>query len=263
MLVVLERIAGEFSMVRRGGEDASSVPETPDIVVLGTRGRVLAVEKPSGMLAVPGKGPEKADCAVARVRARFPDATGPLVVHRLDMDTSGVMVFGLDAPTQRALSLQFERREVGKRYVALVEGAVEGEAGEIDAPIRLDVDARPFRVVDDAQGQRALTRWRVAAREGARTRVEFEPRTGRTHQLRVHAALARPRGLGCPIVGDVLYGAVGAEVRAALGRGEQPPRGEALQRMTGAPRLMLHAGWLRVREPESGEWVEFGSGAGF
>ena len=240
-----------------------TMTEQSDITLLGVEGRIAAIDKPSGMLSVPGRGPEKADCAAARVRARFPEATGPLVVHRLDMDTSGVMVFALDAPTQRALSMQFERRETEKRYVALVEGIVERDEGVIEAPLRLDVDRRPFRVVDYEQGQPARTRWRVLARETDRTRVEFEPLTGRTHQLRVHAAAARPAGLGHPIVGDVLYGAVGERVRTALERGEAPPHGEALQAMTGAARLMLHASRLRLREPASGRWVEFGCGAGF
>jgi len=237
--------------------------EPMDITVLDVVGSVVAIDKPSGMLSVPGRGPEKADCAAARVRARFPEATGPLVVHRLDMDTSGVMVFALDAATQRALSMQFERRETEKRYVALVEGIVERDEGVIEAPLRLDVDRRPFRVVDYEQGQPARTRWRVLSRETDRTRVEFEPLTGRTHQLRVHAAAARPAGLGHAIVGDVLYGEAGERVRAMLDSGEEPPHGEALQRLTGAPRLMLHASWLRVRDPGSGRWVEFASGAGF
>jgi len=228
-----------------------------EISVVEARERFVVIDKPSGMLSVPGKGVGKEDCAAARVREMFPGASGPLVVHRLDMDTSGLMVFGLDADAQRELSGQFERREVEKRYVALVEGMVEGDAGVIEAAIRLDPRARPFRIHDAVRGQAARTRWRVLGYEVDRTRVEFEPRTGRTHQLRVHAALARPEGLGHAIVGDALYGAAGQRVYAALVRGEEPvdePRGE---------RLMLHAGWLRFRDPGSGRWVEVRSGAGF
>lgn len=242
------------------------------------RERLVVIDKPSGMLSVPGKGAEKADCAAARVRERYPWATGPLVVHRLDMDTSGVMVFALDAEAQRELSGQFERREVEKRYVALVEGMVEGDAGEIDAPIRLDVRARPFQIHDPVLGQRARTAWRVLGYEVDRTRVEFRPLTGRTHQLRVHAALARPEGLGHAIVGDVLYGAAGRKVYEALVRGEEPPelppelppesppespQASSTDDAGGAQRLMLHACWLRVKEPGSGKWLEVESGAGF
>lgn len=233
-----------------------------EIRVLWEGDGLVVIDKPSGMLSVPGKGVGKEDCAAARVREAFSGATGPLVVHRLDMDTSGVMVFALDAETQRALSAQFERREVEKRYVALVEGMVAGDAGEIDAAIRLDVRARPFRIHDPVLGQPARTRWRVLGYEVDRTRVEFEPLTGRTHQLRVHAALARPAGLGHAIVGDVLYGAEGRAVYEALVRGEKP-REEGDERGAARERLMLHASWLRFREPRSGRWVEVESGAGF
>ncbi len=233
-----------------------------EISVLLAGERLVVIDKPSGMLSVPGKGVGKEDCAAARVREMFPGATGPLVVHRLDMDTSGVMVFALDAEAQRELSRQFERREVEKRYVALVEGMVAGDSGVIEAAIRLDVRARPFRIHDPVLGQAARTRWRVLGYEVDRTRVEFEPLTGRTHQLRVHAALARPEGLGHAIVGDALYGEAGRKVYAALVRGEEPSEEKDEQRVARG-RLMLHASWLRLREPGSGKWIEVGSGAGF
>lgn len=204
--------------------------------------RYVVIGKPAGMLSVPGKGPEKQDCAAARIGVMFPQASGPLVVHRLDMETSGLMVLGLDAEAQRALSMQFERREVEKAYVALLgeragEGpdVLEAEEGVIDLPMRLDVENRPRQVVDHVQGRAAVTRWRVLTRETDRVRVQFVPETGRTHQLRVHAAV----GLRRPIVGDSLYGGA----RAA--------------------RLMLHASYLSFVEPGSARRVEFESGAGF
>lgn len=216
------------------------------------------VDKPSGLLSVPGKGPANADCVASRVKAMFPQATGPMVVHRLDMDTSGLIVVALDADAQRELSRQFERRLVEKKYVALLDGVVERDAGEIDLPIRPDVDHRPYQMVDFVHGRNAVTQFRVMAREAGRTRVEFVPITGRAHQLRVHAADpvyrgppgALPRelggehgkrvGLGHPILGDALYGDAKA-----------------------APRLMLHAAWISFVKPGMGERVEFGSSPPF
>lgn len=184
------------------------------------------------MLSVPGKGPEKADCVAARIAARFPAATGPLIVHRLDMETSGLMVLALTAEAQRDLSGQFERRVVEKAYVALLgDGPPIADQGEIDLPLRLDVERRPLQIVDHERGRPALTRWRVLAHEVDRVRVRFEPVTGRTHQLRVHAAA----GLRRPIIGDGLYG------------------GEP------ASRLMLHASELSFLEPGTRRRVEFRS----
>ena len=200
----------------------------PEIDILLTTDHLVVVNKPAGMLAVPGRGPEKRDCAAARVRERFPGATGPLVVHRLDMETSGLMVFGLDADAQRNLSIQFEKRVVEKAYVALVEGLVERDAGEIALPMRADIERRPIQIVDHERGRPARTAWRVLTRETDRTRLRLEPHTGRTHQLRVHMAI----GLGRPIVGDSLYG--GAP----------------------APRLMLHASGLSFIDPATGRRVE-------
>lgn len=241
---------------------------TPPLRVLLATDRLVAIDKPAWMLSVPGKGPEKQDCAAARVRAMFPHATGPLVVHRLDMETSGALVFGLDPDAQRDLSRQFERREVEKRYVALVrepEGpgaAPVPDEGVIDLPIRADLANRPIQIVDHEHGDASVTRWRVLERglivplriyaddggfgpppvdappvriEQVRCAlVEFEPLTGRTHQLRVHAAMAREAGgLGAPIVGDALYGPERALAAAGLR----------------AERLMLHASRLVVSEP--------------
>lgn len=208
------------------------------------------VDKPEGLLSVPGKGEANQDCVVSRVRAMFPRAVGPLVVHRLDMDTSGLLVVGLTVEAQRALSGEFEARRVEKAYVALVEGDDVPDEGLIDVPIRMDPANRPYQVIDWVDGRPAQTRFRVLSREVDRTRVRFEPITGRTHQLRVHAAAARvltrvvgqwvPGGLGAPILGDVLYG---KGVRTGN-------------------RLMLHASSLRFRSP-SGEWIECASGENF
>ena len=197
----------------------------------------MVVDKPPGMLSVPGKGPEKADCVAARVRAMFPEASGPLIVHRLDMETSGLMVLGLTPEAQRDLSAQFEAREVEKAYTALLDGDVARDDGLIELPLRLDVNNRPYQVVDFHRGREAITRYRVVAREPDRTRVEFYPQTGRTHQLRVHAATPRDGGgLGRPIVGDVLYG--------------QGKPGD---------QLLLHASRLSFRAPGGGARLEFAS----
>ena len=197
-----------------------------DIVHRGER--LVVVDKPPGLLSVPGKGEENQDCAVARVRAMFPSATGPMVVHRLDMDTSGLLIVALDAEAQRDLSMQFERREVEKCYTALVDGAVGVESGTVDVPIRMDPTNRPYQVVDRSHRRPAVTCYKVLSFETDRTRLELIPQTGRTHQLRVHCA-----HMGHPILGDVLYG-------------PQPRTGES------APRLMLHANMLTFTDPQTG-----------
>ncbi len=209
------------------------------VVRLDPRRRYAVVDKPAGLLSVPGKGQNKQDCAAARVRAAFPDASGPLVVHRLDMDTSGLLVFGLDVEAQKHLSRQFEQRRVEKAYTALVAGVPESETGIIDVPMRLDVDHRPVQIVDFEQGRPAVTHWRIEAIEPDRTRLRLEPQTGRTHQLRVHCA-----HMGWPILGDVLYG-------------PQPQTAEA------APRLLLHAAELGFLDPSDGAWVRVVSRATF
>lgn len=198
----------------------------PTLAILHESRTWLAIDKPAGLLSVPGKGEHNQDCVASRVRSRFPHATGPITVHRLDMDTSGVILVGLTADSQRELSRQFECREVAKTYVALVEGLLSGDSGLIDLPIRPDLENRPYQVVDAALGRPSSTRWMVLARETDRTRVRFEPLTGRAHQLRVHAA--HPQGLNAPILGDVLYGG-----------GEDS-----------GPRLALHAASLTFTDPD-------------
>jgi tRNA pseudouridine32 synthase/23S rRNA pseudouridine746 synthase len=201
-------------------------------VVLATP-RYLVIDKPSGMLSVPGIGEHKQDCAITRVQSLFPEATGPLMVHRLDTDTSGLLLVALDPDAQRALSMQFEARTVAKAYAAVLDGLVSQDEGQIDLPLRLDPGNRPFQLVDFHYGRPALTRFRVLERSAGRTRVQFNPVTGRTHQLRVHAA--HPGGLNAPILGDVLY----------------HPRGRA-----SGPRLLLHASYLAFNDPDTDRRVE-------
>lgn len=165
---------------------------------------LLVVDKPSGLLTVPGRGAALQDCVVSRLRARLPEATGPLAVHRLDLDTSGLLLVAKSLDVAKALQGCFARREIEKRYVAWLDGDVAGTHGHITLPLRVDLDDRPRNIHDPVHGKPAHTEWRVLARAGGRTRVAFTPHTGRSHQLRVHAA--HPAGLDAPIVGDRLYG---------------------------------------------------------
>ncbi len=163
---------------------------------------LTVINKPSGMLTVPGKLLE--DSLLIRYREAHPEATGPIVVHRLDQETSGLVIFAKDKETHKFLQQQFENHSVKKCYIALLEGVVTDDEGIIDLPIRPDVDDRPRQRVDRDHGRPAVTRYRVLERSGGMTRVALEPLTGRTHQLRVHCSHAL--GLNCPIVGDRLYG---------------------------------------------------------
>jgi tRNA pseudouridine32 synthase / 23S rRNA pseudouridine746 synthase len=213
--------------------------------IVCTHRRFVVVDKPAGLLSVPGLGPAGLDCLATRVAAAFPDASGPLVCHRLDQATSGVMVFGLDADAQRLISLQFQYGRVDKRYEALVWGEPAGKAGRVTLPLTADWPNRPMQKVDHEQGKRAETLWRVIGRgevDGSLvTRLELTPLTGRTHQLRIHAATpAKDGGIGCPIVGDTLY---------------DPQRVAA--------RLMLHARWIEFTDPETLRRVRFESGVPF
>jgi len=207
----------------------TSHSSTLPIDLLDADDSLLVVNKPSGLLAVPGRGADKQDCLSARVQARYPDA---LIVHRLDMATSGLMVMARGAAMQRALSQAFAAREVNKRYIAVVAGRLEApleEWGIIDLPIIADWPNRPLRMIDHRNGKPSVTRWRVLGYDesGLNTRVELEPVTGRSHQLRLHL-----RELGYPILGDTLYA---------------PP---AIQAMAG--RLLLHAESLRFVHPVTG-----------
>jgi tRNA pseudouridine32 synthase/23S rRNA pseudouridine746 synthase len=186
----------------------------------------VVVDKPSGLLSVPGRGPDKQDCLARRVQAIWPEAQ---VVHRLDMGTSGLWLMARGPDMQRAFSRAFEQHTVDKRYVAVVAGRVAPPQtadgwGEIDLPLAADWPRRPLQKVDATQGRPSLTRWRVLHADDDRTRLELAPVTGRTHQLRVHL-----QAIGHPILGDALYA---------------PPDVQAM-----APRLLLHACALDLAHP--------------
>ncbi len=177
-----------------------------ELLILYQDQDIVVIDKPGGLLAVPGRGPDKQDCVVSRLRRRVPEMIAQPSVHRLDMYTSGLMIVAVTTEAHRFLSAQFERRAVVKKYTAVVEGIIEAAGGEIHLPFRLDVNNRPRQIFDPVHGKMGSTRWHRLGLEGTTTRLEFTPLTGRTHQLRVHAAHPRPLGLGAPIVGDSLYG---------------------------------------------------------
>jgi tRNA pseudouridine32 synthase/23S rRNA pseudouridine746 synthase len=187
---------------------------------------LLVANKPAGLLSVPGRGADKQDCLSARIRRGFPDA---LVVHRLDMATSGLMIFARGLQMQRRLSELFRDRFVTKRYVAVVAGTVQAATGEVNLPIAADWPNRPLRRIDAMTGKPSLTHYRVLAQHADTTRVELTPVTGRTHQLRVHMA-----AIGHPILGDALYGDPAS-----------------------APRLLLHALSLDLPHPSGNSPLNF------
>ena len=201
-------------------------PPTGPLVLLHQDHEVVLVDKPAGLLSVPGKGEGLADCLITRVQAVFPDA---LLVHRLDRDTSGVMIFALTPHAQRHLGLQFETRQTKKTYVARVWGEMADREGTIDLPLIVDWPNRPRQMVDHVNGRAAQTDGRVVRVGGGETRVRLMPKTGRSHQLRVHML-----SLGHPILGDPFY---------ATG----PARD--------FPRLMLHSETLQFRHPDGGKGV--------
>ncbi|MDX8386113.1 MAG: RluA family pseudouridine synthase [Gallionella sp.] len=192
---------------------------------------MLVVNKPAGLLTVPGRGEDKADCLITRVQQTYSDA---LIVHRLDMATSGLVLLARGAEMQQQLSKMFREREVQKHYIALVSGRLLNEVGEIDLPLLADWQNRPRQRVNLKEGKPSLTRYRLIAFENDVSRVELEPATGRTHQLRLHMA-----AIGHPIIGDILYGGRTAE------------------------RLMLHAQRLNFVHPLSGERLRVECAASF
>ncbi len=192
---------------------------------------MLVVEKPAGLLSVPGRLPENKDCLITRLQGDYPDA---LTVHRLDMATSGLMVFARGVEAHRVLSRAFADRRVSKRYVAMVAGEMVADTGEVDLPLITDWPNRPRQMVSHEIGKPSLTRWQVLSRDAGRTTVELEPVTGRSHQLRVHM-----QAVGHPIIGDVFYA---PEAVVAL-----------------SPRLLLHASSLEVPHPQTGACLCFGS----
>ena len=205
------------------------------VAIVHVDAHCIVADKPSGLLSVPGRGDDKQDCVSERVRALHPDA---LIVHRLDMSTSGLMLLARGIAAQRLLGTAFASRSVRKTYVAIVAGRVEQASGEIDLPLAADWPNRPRQRVDREHGKPSLTRWRVLAHDGNSTRLELEPITGRAHQLRVHLC-----AIGHPILGDALY--ADAAVRDA------------------APRLLLHATTLAFAHPHDGAAMRFESAAPF
>ena len=202
-------------------------PNTP-LDVLHEDAQLIVVNKPPGLLSVPGRGEHLSDCLLTRVQAAFPQA---LLVHRLDRDTSGVMVFAQTPHAQRHLGQQFEQRQTRKTYVARVWGQVEPKSGTVDLPLIVDWLNRPRQMVCHETGKPAVTDWRVVRHEDRSTRIRLFPKTGRSHQLRVHM-----QALGHPILGDPFY-ATGAA--------------------RDYPRLMLHSEELRLKNPEGGVAMKF------
>lgn len=195
---------------------------------------LLVINKPEGLLSIPGKTTQPS--VYTLVRQRYPEATGPLLVHRLDMDTSGLLVIAKDKDIHERLQKQFLRQTVRKRYVALLDGTIRTEEGCIALPLRPDLHDRPRQIADDVFGKPAVTRYRVLEKNDRYTRIAFYPQTGRTHQLRVHAA--HTLGLDCPIAGDPLYG-------------------------KSAERLYLHAEYIEFTHPVTGQKIALEKPADF
>ena len=211
---------------------------TPEIALtcLHADDALLVLAKPAGLLSVPGRGADKQDCASARASQQWP---GALVVHRLDMATSGLLLMARTPEVQRALSQAFADRQVEKRYQAIVQGCMAAPEnkngwGDIELPIAADWERRPLRVIDHERGKPSHTRWRLLASDAAAqtSRLELSPVTGRTHQLRLHLA-----AIGHAILGDALYADASVQARA--------------------PRLLLHATRLAFAHPLSGAWVQY------
>ena len=211
-----------------GAMENNYAPPNDPLNILYEDSNVLTVEKPAGLLSVPGKTENLSDCLLSRVQVAFPDA---LLVHRLDRDTSGVMVFGMTAHAQRHLSMQFEKRLVKKTYVARVSGRVAEKSGKIDVPLIVDWSNRPLQKVCYETGRSAFTEW-VRLKVGyGESRLRLMPKSGRSHQLRVHCL-----AIGHPILGDPLYA---------------PDIADAY------PRMMLHSEELRLNHPESSKGMKF------
>lgn len=209
----------------------AAVPLKEDFSLIYADPALLVVNKPSGLLSVPGRGEDKQDCLIHRVQRVYPDA---LIVHRLDCDTSGLIVVARGKAMHRSLSLMFQERQVDKRYVAVVDGRPEPARGKVELPLLVDWPNRPLHKVDFEHGKPSLTRYRVLRHDPATdtSRVALVPETGRTHQLRVHM-----QAIGHVILGDALYADPVARAKAK--------------------RLLLHAEFLAFRHPVTGEAVEF------
>jgi tRNA pseudouridine32 synthase/23S rRNA pseudouridine746 synthase len=200
---------------------------TEEIAILFQDSDLLLVRKPTLLLSIPGRHPLNKDCLITRLQQRYPTAS---IVHRLDLDTSGIMVIPLNKPTHAHISRQFQQREVRKTYHAIVYGVVELDEGEVDLPIKSDWERRPLQKICHEHGRSALTFFEVLERQKDRSRMLLKPVTGRSHQLRIHM-----RELGHPILGCDMYAH-----ETALGM---------------ADRLMLHASTLEFTHPTTGQWL--------
>lgn len=213
---------------------SKNLHEKAELEVLFEDEQLLVINKPASMLSVPGKG--EMDSVYQRLKTQYADATGPMIVHRLDMATSGVLLVAKTKETHQNLQAQFKNRTVRKRYIALLDGLIPQNEGIINLPLCPDPLDRPRQIVNEKYGKTAVTRYQVLERNDSQTRIYFYPLTGRTHQLRVHAA--HPFGLNCPITGDELYG-------------------------KRASRLYLHAEFLEFVHPASGEIISIEAKADF
>ena len=227
--VTLKKPIGIKSPPSIKGEVTSGLPQPEQTLPIVYQDKwLIAVNKPAGLLSVPGRYSDTFDSVLTRLRHLLPEGMALMAVHRLDQETSGILLLARDRQTYCQLSQQFQQRQVHKVYEALLSGSVTTDQGAIELPLWGNPENRPYQKVDWQHGKPSFTRFQVMAREGGSTRVEFIPLTGRTHQLRVHAADSR--GLGVPILGDRLYGC-----RAV------------------ASRLHLHARELRFLHPQSGQ----------
>ncbi len=200
---------------------------TEEIAILYEDDDLLLVRKPTLLLSIPGRHPLNKDCLITRLQQRYPTAS---IVHRLDLDTSGIMAIPLNKPTHAHISRQFQERQVQKTYHAIVYGVVVPDEGEVDLPITCDWERRPLQKICYERGRSAFTRFEVLSRQADRSRLLLKPVTGRSHQLRIHM-----RELGHPILGCDMYAHA-----TALGM---------------ADRLMLHASTLEFTHPTTGQWL--------
>ena len=208
-----------------------------DFSLIHLEHELLVVNKPSGLLSVPGRGEDKQDCLIKRLQTQYPDA---MIVHRLDCDTSGLLVMARGKEMHRRLSILFQNRQVEKRYIAVVDGKLAQDSGQVDLPLIVDWPNRPLHKVDFETGKPSLTLYRVLSYDAAGhcSRIELTPQTGRTHQLRVHM-----QALGHPILGDSLYADPATKAKA--------------------DRLLLHAEYLAFAHPANGERLNFTCSASF
>lgn len=205
-----------------------------ELEILDGDEHLVVINKPGGLLSVPGRGADKQDCVTTRLQKLYPRMIGQPSVHRLDMYTSGLMVVAITKEAHRHLNRQFAERLVHKEYTALLDGTINRESGEIQLPFRVDIDNRPLQMYDPVHGKMGTTHWNLISHENGCSRVKFIPFTGRTHQLRIHAA--HTLGLGCPIVGDSLYG-----------------------NGVDGDRMLLHADTLNFTHPISGKPLNYTS----